>query len=106
MFWNMNPRLMKPYIEAYNEKYEEDLKRANLICYIQGVYVRDALLCTVGNMFKGKNTKAIEYPKELYDFFPKKQEERELTEAEKIEQTKALFMKLSVMKDNFELSNN
>lgn len=104
-FWNANPVIMKPYIDAYNMKNEYELQRANLISYIQGIYVKDALLCTVGNMFKGKSDKPIEYPDEPYDFFRKKEEPHELTEEEKIEQTKALFMRLDVMKSNFELTH-
>lgn len=105
-FWDSNPHLMKPYLEAYQMRLEEETKRQNLMAYINGIYVKDALMCTVGNMFRGKSTKAFEYPKEPYDFFKKEEVEHELTEAEKIEQTKALFMRLNVMKDNFELSKS
>lgn len=103
-FWSSNPRRMKPYIIASEERKQEELRTANVIAYINGIYTRDALICTVGNMFSDKNSKKLEYPSEPYDFFKKQEVQKELTEEEKIEQTKALFMKLDIMKSNFELA--
>lgn len=35
-----------------------------MLFHLQGHYFADALLATVGNMFKGKGQKSFEYPKE------------------------------------------
>ena len=104
--WHSNPRKLKAYVEAEKIKMQNEYRKANLISYINGIYTRDALLCTVGNMFKDKNTKAIEYPAEPYDFFKNTEEPKELTEEQKIAQTKALFMKLQLMQTNDELAKN
>lgn len=105
-FWHSNPRKLKAYVEAEKIKMKNEYRKENLISYINGIYTRDALLCTVCNMFKDKNTKAIEYPAEPYDFFKKTEEPKEFTEEQKIAQTKALFMKLQLMQTNDELAKN
>lgn len=95
LFWSLNPRRLKPYIKAEQIRME----KSNRMLYYQGIYVRDALLSTVGNMFsKGK---PMEYPSEPYRITPRSEEEEE---QEKIRQTKELFARLKVMQDNFEIS--
>lgn len=106
IFWHSNPRLMKPYLKAYEEKAKEDFERQNIMMYIQGVYFKDALSCVIGNMFKGKNEKPIEYPSEPYRLFKNKEENRELTEEEKIEQTNQLFTRLSLLKANYDIAHS
>ena len=76
-FWNQDVALVRAYRQA------DDLRRQrqNEMLWMQGVYMRDALLCTVGNMFSGKNSTPIEYPKEPYpvtaaQFAAKKEAER------------------------------
>lgn len=64
-FWHLNPRKINIMIKAYNEAKKIELKQANMICHLEGMYFADALLATVGNMFRGKH-KAFEYPKEPY----------------------------------------
>lgn len=70
----------------------------NTMMYVQGRYFADALICTVGNMFRGKNTKPLEYPKEPYKLF---NETIELTEEEKQKQRENLLLSLKVMQGNF-----
>lgn len=106
IFWHSNPRLMKPYLKAYEDKRKEEFETSNILMYIQGAYFKDALNCVIGNMFKGKNDKPIEYPSEPYQLFRNKEPERELTEEEKIEKTKQLFTRLSVMKSNYDIANS
>lgn len=61
-FWNQNVDVVR----AYRRADELKRRRENEILWLQGVYVRDALICTVGNMFAGKSGKQYEYPKEPY----------------------------------------
>lgn len=93
-FWELNPRLMQPYIKAYRIRKKEE----NSMLYVQGRYFLDALLASVGNMFKGKQTKAFEFPKEPYPLF---EEVVELTEEEKKRQRENLLLSLKIMMGNF-----
>lgn len=61
-FWNQNVDMVR----AYRKADEMKRRRENEILWLQGLYVRDALVCTVGNMFSGKNAQKHEYPKEPY----------------------------------------
>lgn len=49
--------------------------------WVQGLYIRDALICTVGNMFSGKTGTKHEYPKEPYAITASEIKEREEREA-------------------------
>lgn len=53
-------------VKAYNEAKKNEIKQANMLMHLEGMYFVDALLATVGNMFRGKGQKAFEYPKEPY----------------------------------------
>ena len=61
-FWNQNVDMAR----AYRKADELKRRRENETLWTQGLYFRDALLCTVGNMFSGKTAKKFEYPKEPY----------------------------------------
>lgn len=98
MFWHSNPRKIKPYIKAYEERRKDDMRNANVVAYIQARYFCDSLACTVGNMFGGKH----EFPEEPYDFLGEKKQQ-ELSEEEKAAQVKLFFAELETMKRNFEL---
>lgn len=99
-FWHYTPHEINLVTEAYNRKQERKLEYDNLVAFVQGRYMVDALLSTVGNMFSKKGSKTIEYPQKPYDLNP--QEYRELTEEEKQAQVKAIFDNLERMKANFE----
>lgn len=61
--------------------------------WMQGIYMRDALLCTVGNMFSGKGTTPIEYPKEPYPITAAQVAEKKEAERRDMEERiKADFM--------------
>lgn len=93
-FWHLNPRLIKPYIKAYRIRKQEE----NSMLYVQGRYFLDALLCSVGNMFKGKTAKAFEYPKKPYELFA---EETILSEEEIKRRRENLVLSLKIMMGNF-----
>lgn len=49
---------------AYREADELNRRRQNEMFWWQGIYAREALMSTVGNMLAGKNATPIEYPVE------------------------------------------
>ena len=53
---------------------------------MQGLYVRDALLVTVGNMFSDKSSKKNEYPTEPYPVTVEQIAEKEAAENRKMEE--------------------
>lgn len=101
-FWEMNPHIINLITNGFKMKMDIQKDYDNFIAYVQGSYVRDALLATVGNMFSKKGAKPIEYPKEPYELGS----HHELTEAEKELQRQQFFESLKTMQANFELSHN
>lgn len=85
---------------AYSEKLQEDFRKSDMIAFVQGRYVVDALLCTVGNMLGGKNSK-FTYPEQAYSV---NTQEIELTEDEKEAQRKQFVAALQTMQRNFNLN--
>ena len=65
-FWRLNPHKINIMIKAHNEAKKTELRQANMLYHLEGMYFADALLATVGNMFRSKGQKAFEYPKEPY----------------------------------------
>lgn len=65
-FWSLNPRKVNVMIKAYNEARKNEIRQANMLLHLGGMYMTDALLVTVGNMFKDKGKKPFTYPKEPY----------------------------------------
>ena len=53
---------------------------------MQGLYIRDALLSTVGNMFSNKGATPMEYPAEPYPVTAEQVAERESAEQRKMEE--------------------
>ena len=87
-FWNQNVDMAR----AYRKADELRRKRENETLWVQGLYVRDALICTVGNMFSGKGATKHEYPKEPYAITELEIREREEREAKiREERIKANF---------------
>ena len=104
-FWDMTPAIIEAHKAAFKIKKEEE----NTFAYLQGIYVRDALAATVGNMFKKKGAKAIEYPSEPYDLYSQSsnnsgESDGGMSEDEKRRKTEALFGMLRLMQANFEIS--
>ena len=91
-FWNQDVATVRAYRKAH------DLKRRqqNESLWMQGLYVRDALLSTVGNMFAGKSSAPIEYPAEPYPVTAEQVAEKEAAENRKMEERmKADFMAMA-----------
>ena len=65
-FWDLNVHKVNILVKAFNEKTKNEIRQKNMLMHLQGMYFADALLSTVGNMFRGKGQKAFEYPQEPY----------------------------------------
>lgn len=89
-YWYANPYLAKTYYEAHKLR----IQQKNQEMWFQGIYIVEALKCTVGNMLSAKGSKKLEYPKEPYDIFPKKESEKEREAEKEREKAIASLMKL------------
>lgn len=98
-FGKLTMRRIKIISKAYTEKLEDDFKISDVAAFIQGRYMVEALLCTVGNML-GKNTK-FEYPEKPYSL---KNQEENLTEDEIEAQRQQFIATLQTMQHNFNLN--
>lgn len=97
-----NPRIIRIYSEGFRISSERQLEVDNFNAYLQGIYFRDALLSTVGNMFKKKGAKPYEYPEKPYEF----EQKNKIASEEEIELQRQLFLaNLQLMQANFELSH-
>ena len=99
----MTPRILNIHAKAYKQSIIQKRDYDNYIAYLQGAYVRDALISTVGNMFKKKGQKPIEYPDRPYEMQTKSK--REVTEEDKELQRQAFWQSLFDMQANFERHN-
>lgn len=105
-FWEMNPRIVNAHIKGHKLFVQEQ----NALYHLEGIYTKFALDATVGNLFKKKGAKAVEYPDKPIELFSATQTDEDgnntgaLTEAEKKRRTEALFGQLRLMQANFELS--
>lgn len=98
-FGRLNLRQIRYISHAYAEKQEEDFKKADIMAYIQGRYMVDALLCTVGNMLGGKKAD-FTYPEQAYSLT---NEEPQLSEEEIERQREQFIAMLQTMERNFNL---
>ena len=99
-FGKLTMRQIQYISKAYAAKAEEDFKLADITAFIQGRYMVDALLCTVGNMLGGKNSK-FTYPEQAYTMA---NTEKQLTEDEIQAQREQFIAMLKTMETNFNLS--
>jgi hypothetical protein len=81
-FWNQDVTMVR----AFRKADELKRRRQNEILWMQGAYFRDALLSTVGNMFSGKGSTPIEYPKEPYPITEDQIEEKKERERKSMEE--------------------
>lgn len=81
-FWCGPPRLAAAYRKA--EEYRE--KRANAEAWRMGLYMQSALQSTVGNMFRKKGAKPVEYLEEPLPLTVQEAEEREIRKAAEAEE--------------------
>lgn len=66
-FWALNPHTLGLISEGFNIAFKRQIEHENAMAHLQGIYIRDALLSTVGNMLSGKHSKRMDYPEKPYD---------------------------------------
>jgi len=98
-FWGLNPHSLMIIAEGYNIALKRQIEYQNTMAHIQGAYVVEALLATVGNMFSGRNSKKHEYPAKPYNL----NVDNEKTEREKESQLELFKMSLTTAMNNFNL---
>ena len=81
-FWNQDVAM----VGAYRKAHELKRRQQNETLWMQGLYIRDALLSTVGNMFTEKGATPIEYPKEPYSITAEQVAEKEEAERRRMEE--------------------
>ena len=96
-FGKLNMKQIQIIAKAYSDKVEDDFRMADVIAFVQGRYMVEALLCTVGNMLGGKNAK-FTYPEKAYTMA---KDEQNLTEEEIQKQREQFIAMLQVMEKNF-----
>lgn len=99
-FGNLTMRRIKIISNAYSEKLREDFKMSDVVAFIQGRYMIEALLCTVGNMMPGNNKK-FTYPEKAYSMAI---DEEKLSEDEIELQRQQFIASLQAMQHNFNIS--
>jgi hypothetical protein len=97
-FWKLNPRKIMAIAEGYFQKEKERIQTENYLAYLQGRYFLDALMASVGNMFRNKGQKPITYPQKPYEITEKK----ELTEEEIKAKRMAFVAQMNALKANFD----
>ena len=81
-FWNQDVAMVR----AFRKADELSRRRQNEVLWMQGLYIREALLSTVGNMFAGKGATPIEYPTEPYPVTSEQIEEKKELELKRMEE--------------------
>jgi hypothetical protein len=81
-FWNQDVTMVR----AFRKADELKRRRQNEILWMQGLYIREALRSTVGNMFSGKGATPIEYPEEPYPVTVDQVEEKKERERKSMEE--------------------
>ena len=71
---------------AYREADELNRRRQNEMFWWNGIYVREALLSTVGNMLAGKGATPIEYPAEPHPITEEQVREKKERERKHMEE--------------------
>lgn len=98
-FGKLTMSKIKIIAKAYSEKLREDFKMSDLVAFVQGRYMVEALLCTVGNMLS-KNAN-FKYPEQAYSVA---NTETELTEEEIELQRQQFIATLQTMQHNFNIN--
>ena len=96
-FGKLTMKRMQIIANAYTEKVNDEFRMSDVVAFIQGRYMVEALLCTVGNMLGGKNAK-FKYPEKAYTMM---NEEENLTEDEIQRQREQFIAMMKVMETNF-----
>lgn len=66
-FWHLRPHDLYIIARGKEIALKEQIELHNFTAYLQGAYIVEALLATVGNMFSDKHSTKHKYPDEPYD---------------------------------------
>lgn len=83
-FWNLNPRLLKSFIEADRLRK----RQIEMEMYVNGRYMFDAISLSLANAFRKKGAQALDWLEEPYRLIPLTEKEQE--ELAEIERKKAI----------------
>ena len=83
---------------------KRQIESENAIAHLQGAYIAEAILSTVGNMLSGKNAKKHDYPEKPYDLNLDVSEEQKERENER--KLELFAAQLTARMNNFNLSNS
>jgi hypothetical protein len=103
VFWKLNPRKLKLYVKAYDNK----LKRIdNYVWNAVGTYVQSAVFVAVDRNLRGRKSKSEYEEKTIYQIAEEKAEEnRPLTEEEIQRKREEFVTKMLAMKANFDANH-
>lgn len=99
IFWDLNPKRLKPYVIA--EKMR--LENLDYDMWKMGIYVRQATLEAVGKCIAGEKCGVNYFEKPLLDFVKEEQQTECVTEDEQMEQVNAIFNALAIRAANSRL---
>lgn len=88
-------------LEPYDRAHKLQMKEQNTMLWLNGKYVADAIMSTIGNSgwFKGKGVPVNEYPKEPYALYTN--ESKFMTEDEKQREVDKFFAQESARRANW-----
>ena len=75
-YWYDDPLMVRVFYEADKLKQSKE----DYMAWLTGVYIKNALEATVGNMFKDKNSDPFNYPAQPYSFDEKSKAEQSAQE--------------------------
>ena len=103
-FWHLTPHSLQLIANGFNVAYKRQIERDNAIAHLQGAYIAEALMATVGNMLSGKNAKKHDYPEKPYDLNLDVSEDQKERENER--KLELFAAQLTARMNNFNLSNS
>lgn len=66
LFWRLNPAKLESFYESYRMKIKEKVLMQDNFAWLQGVYVRDAVLSIIGKASYPRSPKGIEQDNDFY----------------------------------------
>ncbi|MCB6366655.1 hypothetical protein LI291_10770 [Intestinibacillus massiliensis] len=87
LFWQLNPRLLKPFFKAAQRRFEQD----NRVAWLQGMYFYEALLDAspaIKAFAKGKPRQYRSEPYPIGELAAREQEERKQQKANEVAKIK------------------
>lgn len=100
-FWTLNPRRILMEIDAFKAQEKRRINENNFIAHLQGAYMVEALIATVGNMFSKHGN--YKYPEKPYSLESSSTDG--MSEEEKKNKTQVLFAQLEIMAQNYNLKH-